>query len=277
MKTILVPTDFSKCSCNAINYATALANKSNAKIILLHVYHVPVPSPETSLNPLTISEFHEVNIKRMKKMTDFELIINDKPPILEIEYEAVAGFAVTEIIEAAKKHDAGLIVMGTQGASNLTEIIMGSITAHVIAKSTVPVLAVPLSAKYIGLNKIVLAADLHEIKNNSTLSPLLEIALLFDSEILIFSVLKSESDMPTAEQTFEYLNLDKYLERVTHSLHTEVSHHIPDAIEKFALENHADLLVTLPQKHNYLQLLFNKSSTRNLVFHSHTPLLSLPE
>ena len=40
MKTILVPTDFSKNADSALNYAIEFAKKENAKLILLHTYHV---------------------------------------------------------------------------------------------------------------------------------------------------------------------------------------------------------------------------------------------
>lgn len=277
MKTILVPTDFSKCSYNAARYATAIAKATKAKIILLHVYQNPLMIRDLLLEEQLENAPQMEALKRLKKITRFELVINDDTPDLEIKYEATEGLTVDEILFSALTHDVEMIVMGTQGASNLKEIIMGSNTANVIAKSTVPVLAVPQSAKYLGLNKIVFATDFHEVKNNSSLDSLLEITLLFDSEILIYSVLKNESDMPTAEQTSEYFNLDKLFERIPHSIHTEVSDDIPEAINTFSKSNYADLLVTIPQKHNFLELLFNKSITRNLVFHTQLPLLCLPD
>lgn len=42
MKTILVPTDFSKIARNAIDYAVEIAKLTKAKLVLFHVYHVPV-------------------------------------------------------------------------------------------------------------------------------------------------------------------------------------------------------------------------------------------
>mgnify|MGYP000299412573 CR=1 FL=1 len=37
MKTILVPTDFSKCAANAFRYALEMASRTDASILLLHV------------------------------------------------------------------------------------------------------------------------------------------------------------------------------------------------------------------------------------------------
>lgn len=277
MKTILVPTDFSKCAYNAAKYAVELAKETKAKIILLHTYQVPVPPPERHISPISILDLHEENMKRLKKMAEFELNLH-KNDDMEIECEAIAGLVVNEIIDASEKYNAGIIVMGTEGVSGvIKKYILGSNTAGVIAKSFCSVLAVPESAKYCGFKRIVFAADFHELKSSSSLDTLVEISLLFDSEILILSVRKNESDIPSVSQAFEGLNLDKLFERIPHSFHSDVSEDIADAIDKFTSVHNADLLVTVPQKHSYLELVFNKSITRNLVFHTQTPVLSLPD
>lgn len=277
MKTILVPTDFSKCAYNAAKYAVELAKETKAKIILLHTYQVPVPPPETHISPVSISDLHEENMKRLKKMAEFELNLH-KNDDLEIEYEAIAGLVVNEIIDASQKYNVGMIVMGTEGVSGvIKKYILGSNAANVIAKAPCPVLAVPENAKYFGLKKVVFAADFHEVKSNSSFNTLAEISLLFDSKILILSVSKNEKDIPSITEAFEGLNLDKVFERIPHSFHNVVSEDIARAISDFANTKKADLLVTMPQKHSYLELLFNKSITRGLVFHTQTPILSLPE
>ncbi|MBI2271423.1 MAG: universal stress protein [Bacteroidetes bacterium] len=278
MKTILVPTDFSKCAYNAANYAVALAKATKAKVILLHVYQAPVPPPETYISPISITELYEANMKRLKKMADFELSINTETSELEINCEAKAGLVVSEIIDAAKKYNAGMIVMGTEGATGvIKKYILGSNAANVIAKSPCPVLAVPENAKYLGFKQIVFAADFHEVKNNSSFDSLAEISLLFDSKILILSVSKNKGDIPSITEAFEGLNLDKVFERIPNSFHNVVSEDTARKISDFVNTNNADLLVTMPQKHSYLELIFNKSITRDLVFHTQTPILCLPE
>ena len=41
---ILVPTDFSLCSKNALTFAIKMAQKMDAKLILMHAFQVPVSS-----------------------------------------------------------------------------------------------------------------------------------------------------------------------------------------------------------------------------------------
>jgi nucleotide-binding universal stress UspA family protein len=47
------------------------------------------------------------------------------------------------LIDVAKSHQAGLIVVGTRGRSNVKSMLLGSTAHEVVGKSTVPVLVVP--------------------------------------------------------------------------------------------------------------------------------------
>jgi nucleotide-binding universal stress UspA family protein len=47
------------------------------------------------------------------------------------------------LIGVAKSHQAGLIVVGTRGRSNVKSMLLGSTAHEVVGKSTVPVLVVP--------------------------------------------------------------------------------------------------------------------------------------
>jgi nucleotide-binding universal stress UspA family protein len=50
------------------------------------------------------------------------------------------------LIEVAKSHQAGLIVVGTRGRSNVKSVLLGSVAHAVVSRSTLPVLVVPVKA-----------------------------------------------------------------------------------------------------------------------------------
>jgi len=277
MKTILVPTDFSKESYNAAEYAVQLAKATKAKIVLLHVYYLPIPPPDVYISAVSYSDLQEENMTKLKRMADFEIGLNKNGTELDIQCEAVTGPITEAIIETAEKYNAGLIVMGTQGASGIGKYILGSNTANVIAKSVFPVLAIPKNAKFLGFKRFGFATNFQELKDNSSLDPMLEIALLFDSKILIVSIWKEENQIPTTTQASEALKIEKILKEVPHSFHSVISDNVADAIDEFTNTHSVDLLAMMPQKHSFLQLIFNKSITRSLVFHTQIPILTLPE
>ena len=50
-----------------------------------------------------------------------------------------------------------------------------------------------------------------------------------------------------------------------------------DAINQFALDRNADLIITVPRKHSFLSSLFTTSHTKKLAYHSHLPVLAIHE
>lgn len=74
-------------------------------------------------------------------------------------------FVVEETIRVGQKIKAGLIVMGTHGATGVQKLLFGSNTANMVAKSPLPVLAIPESYRYRPLKKILFCTDLAHIKS----------------------------------------------------------------------------------------------------------------
>jgi nucleotide-binding universal stress UspA family protein len=277
MKTIIVPIDFSACSTNAANYAIELVKNLKAKIIFIHAFQIPAPMPEAYIYPISSKELKEDYTKRLKELVESELALINNDAV-DFNYEVNEGNTAHAIIAAAKKYNAKMIIMGTEGASGIIKkYILGSNAADVIAQSTCPVLVIPKGAKYFGLNKIVFTADFKALKSNATFEALMEIVIQHNSEVLIYYIRKMDSELPTLNEAIEGLNIFKIFEHYKHSFHTSAADDIVSTIDEFITTNKADLLVTIPHKRNYFELLFNQSVSRNLVFQTKMPILCLPE
>jgi hypothetical protein len=48
-----------------------------------------------------------------------------------------------------------------------------------------------------------------------------------------------------------------------------------EAIHQYALDHGADMIITVPRKHNFLTRLFTTSHTEKLAYHTHIPLLAI--
>jgi K+-sensing histidine kinase KdpD len=59
------------------------------------------------------------------------------------------------LIEVAKSHQAGLIVVGTRGRSNVKSVLLGSVAHDVVCKSPLPVLVVPGKTGQAPANSVV--------------------------------------------------------------------------------------------------------------------------
>ena len=270
MKTIIVPTDFSDAATNAAEYAVSLAKEINAKITLLHVYHVPIPSTESPIMVITNDEMQKNNEKALKKLAS-HLKGNTK---VEITYKAVMGMAVEEISEEEKT--ANLIVMGMKGAGKLSEIVLGSIATATLRNAKIPTLIIPAHTKFRVPKRIVFACDYSAKNDYNTIEPLKELVQKFNSKLFILNV-KSNKDIISEDEAGASLRLENKLNDTNHIYHCSENENLIDGINEFAENKKAEMIVTIPHRHNLLERLFHKSISKEIAFHTHVPLLTLPD
>lgn len=139
---ILVPTDFSKHSDNALRYGMAFAEKFNAEIHLLHVVQdlsVFIPDAVT-VTPLVTPPVDQLLASVRAALEN--LIKTHHLEKFKVQSHAVEGTPFYEIIRVAKEKDVDLIIMGTHGHSGLVHVLMGSVAEKVVRKAPCPVLTV---------------------------------------------------------------------------------------------------------------------------------------
>lgn len=163
MKTILVPTDFSKNAFNAVKYAFAYAEKTKSKIILFHSYENPTGElviPFTTIVHIGKQEAKEGAELKMKKLiaTLSKTFPNSKP-----KWVTQPGMASDNIIEYVKKNKIELIIMGTTGQGAVMRALVGSTTAKVITDVSCMIIAVPPKAKFKKIYQIAVATDLEKV------------------------------------------------------------------------------------------------------------------
>ena len=142
MKRILVPVDFSPTSKKAFKYALDIASKSGGSVLLYHLYDAATKATQSLLLPY--EEYNKqlaiTNLKRLKRLK--KEIMKEAT---EVPVSTIIGHSPIEsnILQYSEKHHIDLEVMGTQGASGLEKIMMGSNASKVMEKSNIPVLLTP--------------------------------------------------------------------------------------------------------------------------------------
>jgi nucleotide-binding universal stress UspA family protein len=139
---ILVPTDFSKHSDNAVKYAAAFAEKFAAELHFLHVVQdMAVFIPEAVL--MTPAMTPPVEQFRSAARAALEKVMKDHNLTgLKVTTEIAEGVPFAEIVRAARDKDVDLIVMGTHGRTGLAHMLLGSVAEKVVRKAPCPVLTV---------------------------------------------------------------------------------------------------------------------------------------
>jgi nucleotide-binding universal stress UspA family protein len=142
VKRILVPTDFSDPSVEALATAMALAQGGGA---VLDLVHVAVEASFALPPPIDVATVPIDMTKVMERVTD-GLRAEEKRVSatgLRCETAVLVGRPDAEIVARATATGAELIVMGTHGRSGLAHAFLGSVAERVVQHSPCPVLIVP--------------------------------------------------------------------------------------------------------------------------------------
>ena len=142
---ILTAIDFSENSECAFDYALTLATQFGAELTIIHVINEPVDLrgfyvPHISFEQLE-KEIEESAVKMMETFCSSKM-----GTFSNCKTDIVTGIPCDEIIAAAARIDASLIVLGTHGRTGIDRILFGSTAERVVRSATCPVLTVRLPA-----------------------------------------------------------------------------------------------------------------------------------
>lgn len=269
MKKILVPTDFSEPSIEALGYAIELAKVTHAKITVLNTFKVRQKGGMLMSMDKILRKDAEKEMSSLIGIMEFKHNITLNSTILRSN-------PVSGIIRTSVNGNYDLIVMGTKGASGLKEIFIGSVAGSVISESKVAVLVVPEGAVYEPIKTVVFAISNLDTLPLGVLKPLLTISKSLSAKVEVFHILSHENDVEGKNIS----NSIKGLEGINYSTNFEKGEKTTDtnkAITEFVKKKDADLLCLIRQKRGLLGRLFGGSTTLKQVFHSKVPLLILHE
>jgi nucleotide-binding universal stress UspA family protein len=273
MKTIIVPVDFSTTSTNAAEFAGNLAAFYGADIWLYHAYQIPIALSEFA--------YPVVDIVEMQKAADHELeLLRDETQDklkrkITINIKAEMNLLQLGLTNLCDELKPDMVVIGLSGKNALTRLIVGSNTIKTIFDLTYPILVVPPKAEFIPVRKIGFACDYKQVEKTTPVALLKKIVADFHAELHVLNVDKSNStDTAKAQET--YL-VDDLLRDTKAEFHSIEAGEITDGINWFVDRSKLDWLVVIPKKHNLLEKIFRRSQTRELVFHTHIPVLCIHE
>lgn len=140
LKKILVPTDFSECGDAAVKYGRELAEHFGAELHLLHVVQDPYRYAG-GVESIPLSGYDFVEEWQRKALESLRTAVPEAARHFTTT-SCPIGVPVEEILQYARDHEIGLIVMGTHGRGTLAHVFLGSVAERVVRKSACPVLTV---------------------------------------------------------------------------------------------------------------------------------------
>jgi universal stress protein A len=137
---ILVPTDFSRKSRAAVDYAIELARLFGAQVTLVHVV------PEPSAFDYTIGGMPDGQWEQVRE--EAETRLNQELARAKVNYERVDSLVRTglglhdQIKSAAREVSADLVVLSTHGYTGWKHLLFGSDAEQLLHEISCPVLVV---------------------------------------------------------------------------------------------------------------------------------------
>ncbi len=142
IRTILVTTDFSRDAALASDAALRLLGEdvAGAKLVLLHVYHLPYEYTAYGAIPTAVDYFKDVEGAAEERLVELAAPLRERG--LEVVTRALEGFPPEVIVTEAEAAGADLIAMGTHGRTGLAHLLLGSTAERVVQRAGCPVLTV---------------------------------------------------------------------------------------------------------------------------------------
>lgn len=272
MARILVPTDFSDTARNAVNYALQMAKELPAtEIILFNSFDkVVAGSDGTPLasDPDTHRNLSVLALRNLVKELDAETSVN-------VTTRAEEGSLISNIQALAEQGTIDLVVMGINGATRMEQIMIGSSTLSVISNTGIPVLVIPPDATYKGVRTVVFASDMKNVRDTTPAKSLRRILEIFRPTVHVVNVDTEHYVELTEEYKAEKASMDLILDGFNRTYAFMRLYDFTEAINQYALDHGADMIITVPRKHNFLSRLFTTSHTEKLAYHTHIPLLAI--
>ncbi len=276
MKKILLPTDFSENSYNAIQYAVQLFKDEKCTFYLLNTY-TPILYDNEYLvynaSQPTLTEIYKSNSQ--KGLTRVLRKIKKNFPNDKHVFKKISSFNMLndEIKEQVKEKEIDLVVMGTQGATGAEEILFGTHTVHAIKKTRCPLLAIPSHFEFKPPKEILFPTD-YEADLPDLLDILQEIVSRYSSNLHILHVYFGPE--LSKEQEERKKNLASMFKDGGHHFYSVAEKSVPHAIYDFQEDNPVDLLAMVNNKHSFFENLLFRPVINEIGFHVKVPFLVIP-
>jgi nucleotide-binding universal stress UspA family protein len=139
IRTLLLPTDFSKHADYALRVAGSIAHSTGAQLIVLHVLRAAEPPGWLSDR---MAGSYPWSTDGMAGLEQRLRLLRKSAPGLRAVGRVVEGSPVDQILRAVAAENCDMIVMGMHGRTGAERSAMGSVSEEVVRRAACPVLTV---------------------------------------------------------------------------------------------------------------------------------------
>lgn len=276
---VLIPTDFSENSHNAIRYALDYFADIPVNFYILHV---------SKVTPVVA----EIEQEGVFELAPEMQTIQSAAALLKEEIKSCQLFSKNtqhnffslhedlNLVESIRKHlvekEIDYILMGTQGLSKVNGNELGSNTCDVITKIKCPVLVVPENARFSSITNTAFVTDYNCIYRNKVISTLAETLDLHKSPLRVLHI-KSQNTGLNSSQIDNKGFLHSFFKETKHSFHFVENKILERGIHEFVETWDIGLVAIVAKNLNFIQRLLLRPATENINYQLEVPFLVIHE
>lgn len=275
---ILLPTDFSKNSIRAINYARELYKNDFCDFYLLNVFSSTgnILKNLMTMEPGSdIFETSKLNSENgLAKV--FDMITMSDSYNSKHHFEVISTY--NTIVEAVKivveQNDIEMIVMGTKGETDELNTSFGSAAVSVMEKvRNCPVIVVPQNAKLALPKEIVFPTDYRLSYKRRELNYLINIAKNCDANIIVLHILE-QAELDKQQKQNKKL-LEDIFKGTNYKFHNLSQSSVMTAVNIFVESRSSDMVAFINKKHTFFGSILTNPMVKQITFHLNVPILTM--
>ncbi|MEQ9377630.1 MAG: universal stress protein [Imperialibacter sp.] len=272
MKKILVPCDFSTPAVHAYSFACQMAKEAQGEVFVMHAFELPFSYESTfGVQPYifdmellkSIEDKAEENFNKMRKAVG-KAAENQ-------HFEALYGSITGSILDQIREKNIDLVVMGTTGASGLSEVLIGSNTEKVVRFSPVPVLSLREGHEASDIKNIVLANSL-ELNQRKFVEKVKDLQAFFGAKLHILYINSLARFKPEEEAQLLLEDFVKHYKLENYTLNIRNAPFEEEGIIRFVEQTKADMLAMATHSRRGLAHLVSGSLAEDIVNHIDCPI-----
>jgi nucleotide-binding universal stress UspA family protein len=276
MLSILLPTDFSENSMNAVKYALEFFKYQKTEFYFMHAYQNEFYDHEELVSREVFDDvLNETKNKSEQSLENLLSEVKEIAPNPRFKYHSISAYntLVEEANYIVDKYNIDLIVMGTKGKSNERHIIFGSHTFQVLKYVQCPVLAIPSNYKNTQPKKILFPTNFLIPYKRRELKLLSDMAKPYRSVIDVLYVSNSSKLSMRQEDNKAFIKDVLSENEVNFSIDNNKK--IAEAIKNYIKAHQIDIIAMVNTQHSFLEDMLFPSAIDKVSLGLEIPLLAM--
>ena len=271
MKNILLLSDFSINSENAIHYAMHLFKNEKCTFHLMHVHKIGSFTSDDLMNSPKESIYESITKEPKEKLQALVDNLKSTFNYANYSYETIIDFDVfiDAINQAITNNKIDFVVMGTNGASGVKEVLFGSNTINVVRKVHCKTLIIPEAYSFTPIKNLLLPLDPKDTIEGKQFTDLLEFIETYQLHLDVLRVNPNTENNELENEDLSNLALFDC------SYHAVNDVPMDFAISSYMQTNTVDFLSLFVKNEGFFEHLFSKANTKVNLSEITKPILVL--